>query len=257
MTGHESTGPIARQLCDALHAEMAVLRPGIARDPLGESCALYLPGNKRFAYLFHAPNSSHITVFFRSSSDVTEAELPEGVSVPFRQEEIMKSGKRFRLSLKLTSTTALKDIAKLLSVAAYPLSLRKSQRDKITIRPETCPPEEVLVGQTFAEGNVQRIVVNRYERDLRARNACISRHGTVCSICGFDFAKIYGEVMAGFTHVHHLKPLATVGEGYQIDPVCDLRPVCPNCHAVIHRREPPYSIEEVQQLLRAAADTSS
>ncbi len=254
MTGHESCEPIASQLCDALHAEMAVLRPGIARDPLVESCSLYLPGNKRFAYLFHAAKTSHIYVHFCSLSDITESELPEGVSVSFRQEESMKTGKRFRLSLKLTSISVVKDIARLLSVAAYPLSMRKSQRTKITIRPETSPPEEVLVGQTFAEGNVQRIVVNRYERDLRARNACISRHGTICSVCGFDFAKIYGEVMVGFTHVHHLKPLATVGEGYQIDPVCDLRPVCPNCHAVIHRREPPYSIEEVQQLLRAAAD---
>ena len=254
MTGHESCEPIASQLCDALHAEMAVLRPGIARDPLVESCSLYLPGNKRFAYLFHAPKTSRIYVHFCSPSDITESELPEGVSVSFRQEESMKTGKRFRLSLKLTSISVVKDIARLLSVAAYPLSLRKSQRDKITIRPETSLSEEVLVGQTFAEGNVQRIVVNRYERDLRARKACISRHGTICSVCGFDFAKIYGEAMAGFTHVHHLKPLATVGEGYQIDPVCDLRPVCPNCHAVIHRREPPYSIEEVQQLLRAAAD---
>jgi len=33
------------------------------------------------------------------------------------------------------------------------------------------------------------------------------------------------------------------------DPIRDLRPVCPNCHVVIHRREPPYSIDEVRQLL--------
>jgi 5-methylcytosine-specific restriction protein A len=77
---------------------------------------------------------------------------------------------------------------------------------------------------------------------------------TVCCVCGFDFVATYGEVMAGFTHVHHLKPLATIGGGYQLDPVQDLRPVCPNCHAVIHRREPPYTIEEVRQLLRPGSE---
>ena len=51
--------------------------------------------------------------------------------------------------------------------------------------------------------------------------------------------------MAGFTHVHHLSPLSIVGADNQVDPIDDLRPVCPNCHAVLHRREPPYSLDEV------------
>jgi predicted HNH restriction endonuclease len=33
--------------------------------------------------------------------------------------------------------------------------------------------------------------------------------------------------------------------------VRDLRPVCPNCHATLHHREPPYSLEEVRQFLEA------
>jgi hypothetical protein len=28
--------------------------------------------------------------------------------------------------------------------------------------------------------------------------------------------------------------------------------VCPNCHAVIHRREPPFTIHEVQKMLKHA-----
>ncbi len=67
-----------------------------------------------------------------------------------------------------------------------------------------------------------------------------------------DFAATYGPEMAGFIHVHHLTPLATVGPDYNIDPIGDLRPVCPNCHAVIHRRDPPYTIDEVQSLMNLA-----
>ncbi len=110
-------------------------------------------------------------------------------------------------------------------------------------------PEEVPSGSTYSEGSVERILVNRYERDRRARDECIRHYGTSCSLCGFDFSAAYGEAMAGFIHVHHLNPLSDAGKGYQIDPIRDLRPVCPNCHATLHSREPPYSLEEVRRLL--------
>jgi hypothetical protein len=112
-------------------------------------------------------------------------------------------------------------------------------------------PEEVPSGSTYDEGSVQKALINRYERDPDARAVCVSHYGTKCSVCGFDFVGLYGDVMAGFTHVHHLKLLSKVGTGYQVDPIKDLRPVCPNCHAVIHRREPPYTIEEVRAFLAA------
>lgn len=112
-------------------------------------------------------------------------------------------------------------------------------------------PEEVPGGSAYNEGSVERILVNRYERDRRARDECVRHYGTSCSLCGFDFFAAYGEAMAGFIYVHHLNPLSSAGEDYQIDPVRDLRPVCPNCHAALHRREPPYSLEEVRQFLEA------
>jgi hypothetical protein len=108
------------------------------------------------------------------------------------------------------------------------------------------PPASV-----FVEGSVQQVLLNRYERDPVARMKCIQAHGTACAVCSLDFAKAYGEVMQGFVHVHHLVPLSKIGANYRIDPVRDLRPVCPNCHAVLHRKDPPYSIEEVRNFLRA------
>ena len=117
-------------------------------------------------------------------------------------------------------------------------------------------PEEVPPGSSYIEGSVQPILVNRYERDSRAREDCIRHYGTTCFLCGFDFVAKYGKIMAGFIHVHHLIPISDVGTDYEIDPIQDLRPVCPNCHAVLHHhREPPYSLEEVLQLLREAKGT--
>ena len=109
--------------------------------------------------------------------------------------------------------------------------------------------EEVPLGTTYAEGSVQRILVNRYERDARARERCIKFYQAVCVLCKFDFSTVYGDALDGFIHVHHLKPLSSIGAEYEVDPIRDLRPVCPNCHAVLHRREPPYSLDEVREFL--------
>ncbi len=113
-------------------------------------------------------------------------------------------------------------------------------------------PEEVEETKTIYEGAVRQVSVNAYERSPEARRKCIAHYGTICFVCGFDFAKSYGEVGRGFVHVHHLRQLSEVGEEYQIDPIRDLRPVCPNCHAIIHRRKPAYTIEEVRSFLRKA-----
>jgi predicted HNH restriction endonuclease len=96
--------------------------------------------------------------------------------------------------------------------------------------------------------------VNAYERNQEARRRCIERYGARCVVCGLDFGEVYGEVAEGLIHVHHLKPISEVGEGYVVDPVEDLRPVCPNCHAVIHlRSDIPYLIEDVISFLSEAA----
>jgi hypothetical protein len=115
-------------------------------------------------------------------------------------------------------------------------------------------PEEVEDPTTLVEGAVRRVSVNAYERSPEARRQCIAHYGTSCYVCGFNFAAIYGDAVQDFIHVHHLRLLSEIGEQYQVDPVQDLRPVCPNCHAVIHRRKPPYTIDEVQAMLKQSAE---
>jgi hypothetical protein len=109
--------------------------------------------------------------------------------------------------------------------------------------------EEVLEDTEFREGNVVRVAVNRYERDVDARDRCIQLHGTACLVCGFDFGRAYGGGMAGFIHVHHRTPLHTIGADYVVNPETDMVPVCPNCHAVIHSQDPPLTSQAVQELL--------
>lgn len=116
--------------------------------------------------------------------------------------------------------------------------------------------EEVAAPAAFVEGRRRISVVNYYERNPKARRACIEHYGAKCVVCGMDFLTQYGEIAEGFVHVHHLKPVSEIGDVYQLDPVHDLRPVCPNCHAVIHFRTPPFSIEEVIAFLATNQSSS-
>ena len=110
-------------------------------------------------------------------------------------------------------------------------------------------PDEVLSDAPLVEGASCRVTVNAYERNPEARRLCIEAHGTSCCICGFSFGAVYGRVAEGYTHVHHLRPLSEVNGEYVVDPVQDLCPVCPNCHAVLHSRIPAYTPEEIRSLL--------
>ena len=110
-------------------------------------------------------------------------------------------------------------------------------------------PEEISETEGSYEGARKQISVNTYERDRTARDKCLQRYGTSCAVCEKDMSEIYGPAAAGLIHVHHLTPLSEIKEDYRVNPNADLRPVCPNCHAVIHRRKPPYKIEEVKGFL--------
>ena len=113
-------------------------------------------------------------------------------------------------------------------------------------------PEE-LPSFIWSEGAAQSVVVNRYERSAAARRQCVAHHGFVCCVCGIDFEKRYGSFAHGFIHVHHLRPLSLSAREYDVDPITDLRPVCPNCHAMLHYGcEQPRSIAELKAALRQA-----
>lgn len=112
-------------------------------------------------------------------------------------------------------------------------------------------PEEVSEPERFPEGATRRIAVNVYERNPVARRKCIEHYGTRCQACDVDLGERYGDVGAGYIHVHHLKQLSEIGTEYEVNPVDDLRPICPTCHALIHRTTPAMKIEELRLHVRS------
>lgn len=119
------------------------------------------------------------------------------------------------------------------------------------VRKQDAPlyPDEVPETRR-TEGKRVRVYVNKYERDPAKREACIDHYGPVCQACEVDMGTTYGpELGGGFVHVHHLVPLADVGER-ETDAVRDLVPLCPNCHAMVHQKDPPLSVEDLRELIR-------
>jgi 5-methylcytosine-specific restriction protein A len=122
--------------------------------------------------------------------------------------------------------------------------------------PSLFPDEEDLVGLNngpegpFLEGAIKQINVNAYERSASARKKCIEHHGCYCAVCELDFAHLYGELGKGFIHVHHIKPLSEIDGEYSLDPIKDLIPVCPNCHAMIHQTKPIKAISEMRRIVQ-------
>lgn len=111
-------------------------------------------------------------------------------------------------------------------------------------------PEEISNPESYVEGAKKQITVNSYERDRQARNKAIEIHGLDCFVCAMNFESMYGEIGIGFIHVHHLTPLHIIDKSYQVNPEKDLVPVCPNCHAMLHRSNNPPNIEQLKYAIR-------
>jgi predicted HNH restriction endonuclease len=122
----------------------------------------------------------------------------------------------------------------------------------VRLRDAADPPEELCAGSAsyYSENASVSVRANKYERDRNARRQCIGHYGARCVVCDFDFEAVYGALGQGCVRIHHLVPATQLGPGYRLDAVRDLRPVCANCHYMLHRTEPPVSVENLRQLLQ-------
>lgn len=96
--------------------------------------------------------------------------------------------------------------------------------------------EKMKAPEVFVEGEEQLSQSIKYERNPKARMACLAHYGYTCRICGMNFEQVYGPEFKDIIEVHHIVPLSQISKDYVVDPVRDLIPVCPNCHTAIHSK---------------------
>lgn len=92
------------------------------------------------------------------------------------------------------------------------------------------------------EGKINQYLHRVRERDPILRKLAIDNYLKIhkclrCEVCGFSFEEHYGELGKNFIEVHHLKPLSEYS-GNEQTLIDNLKLVCSNCHALIHRGDP-------------------
>ena len=65
----------------------------------------------------------------------------------------------------------------------------------------------------------------------------------------FRFSIGVWELGDDYIVVHHLTPFSAMGDDYVVDPEENLVTICTNCHAMVHRKNPHLTINELKRLL--------
>jgi len=112
-----------------------------------------------------------------------------------------------------------------------------------------------LIGDDYSPENFDKLDLSekrkyKYHRTLERKSGNTKkvkeRRGYNCEACGMNFEKRYGEVGKNFIEAHHLIPMHTLPEGETVKfDIDDFRVLCSNCHRMVHKKNPPYTIEEI------------
>ena len=90
-----------------------------------------------------------------------------------------------------------------------------------------------FVNNKYYEGGTNKIIITARERSPEARRECIEKYGYICQVCGIKLEDVYGPVAHNYIHVHHISFLSYSKGRHTVNPIDDLIPVCPNCHAIL------------------------
>lgn len=99
----------------------------------------------------------------------------------------------------------------------------------------------------------QRLAAERYffARNPQLRKDAIANYGTTCQICSFNFAHVYGDRGEGYIEVHHSNPLSERSEKEWTTllktQIKDVSVLCANCHRMIHRSRPAWSLDQLRR----------
>ena len=208
--------------------------------------ASFCTPSRVIAYL--NPSQNHVRRFLTLSSE----DEPDTTPTPSTGSSLERFPFVFWIEAEADLPRAVELIRKSAAAISHITGIRRTANRK-----EYLSAEEISSELEVFEGVKNQVLVNKYERNRGGRKKCIAHYGKSCMVCGFDFESTYGRIAVGYIHVHHIVPISTVGKRYRLDPIKDLRPVCANCHAVIHRREPALSLEEVCDLFQQTAKNFS
>lgn len=118
-------------------------------------------------------------------------------------------------------------------------------------------PEDSIIteGHQSITNNTSR------KRSQKLRKAAINYYKSQnngklqCCVCGFCFEEHYSEIGNDFIEIHHEYPISQLSDEefdkHLSDALANVKPVCSNCHRMLHRNPKKLlSIEELKTLLK-------
>lgn len=114
----------------------------------------------------------------------------------------------------------------------------------------------VLDENIITEGQLSTRSVAYRKRSRQLREAAVdhyTRNGRIpCDACSFDFELAYVDIGVGYIQIHHLEPISFGGQReLPLDEaVHKVRPLCANCHVMVHYRDPWITVENLTDTLR-------
>jgi 5-methylcytosine-specific restriction protein A len=111
--------------------------------------------------------------------------------------------------------------------------------------------EDVESDTSAWEGSSYEVLSTRYERKQVNRDICLRIRGIRCLCCNRSMEEEYGSVARDLIEVHHVTPASAMGSQCRVNPTTDLIPVCPNCHRVLHKSDPPMLPEHLRATLES------
>ena len=253
---HESASELARRICDLLHDCLPT--EYLSQKHFTKStCGAYVPGRKASLYwLYHYDD--HVRVYPYSKHILEMSEeirrlLPSDVTLQTRRSNQSDWANVAPCFFEIRTEKQAQGMSAVLQFLSDYRSNSSKKIESVTSTTWLQPSEsEGDVTHAGTEGNRISVLVNKYERNPKNRKICIRHYGAICKACDFDFSAKYGDIGIGYIHVHHLHPLAgSDGKAKIPDPIKDFRPVCPNCHEMLHRGDPlhPKTIEELKEII--------
>ena len=117
-------------------------------------------------------------------------------------------------------------------------------------------PKPLLKEISIIEGKKQFKQTTTYCRSKELRDLAIKKFslnsGKIpCKVCKFNFEDRYEDIGRGFIEIHHLKPVCDLGEIETsfAKAFANLAPLCSNCHRIVHRKNPCFTLEEMSRIL--------
>ena len=115
---------------------------------------------------------------------------------------------------------------------------------------------EFLDEKVIVEGRLSSRSQEYRSRSTTLRDAALEHYSVngviACHVCGFDFSRAFPDIGRNTIQIHHLIPISYLrGEELNLsDALGSVCPLCANCHVIVHKEDPPISIQRMQSILR-------